>query len=207
MSDLVDATPAYDQPYMTPIQALYHLLVQTGYCNGKQEFARLIRIGGNNVYAYLADPGPREDNDEDARKGRNRSRICPRPETIQGWCWGLRTVTGLAIDVVLKFDGSLELHARGTDSKSKAIKPIRYRTVYRDYDFVEPIAWLTEETALSMEADLIRERNDAIEAETAATGHRSKAAIARERKKIDKQLGRVRERLSEIRRPEQSAAS
>lgn len=195
---VVDADPAYDQARFTPMQALYHLLTQTGYVKSKLEFARLLKINEGNIYAYLADPAPRDDNELDDQQGKNRSRISPRAETLHGWCWALREVTGLAIDVILRYDGKLVIEARGTDARKRVIQAVRYDTVYLEYDFPEPIAWLTLATAQRMYAALAVQRASAMQAEQGTSAGRSRAAMIRERKKIDKQLDRVRERLVQL---------
>jgi hypothetical protein len=182
---------------MTPMQALHHLLHATGYCKSKLDLARLLNIKQGNIYAYLAPPDPREDNDIDHQEERNRSRISPRPGTLHGWCWGIGQVTGLLIEIRLCSDGSLELHVSGTAKDGQPIEPIHYKTVYRSYDFPEPLAWLSLPTARRRYAITANHRTQALAAEQVTTG-RSKAATVRERKRLDKTLEQLRERLTEL---------
>jgi hypothetical protein len=135
------------EPRFTPAQAIYDVLSITGYVKSKRSFARLLNVNEGNVYAYLTDPRPREGDVEDAMRGQNRARISARTDTLHGWCWVISENTGLALEIRLEPNRQFVLIVQGVDSEGRSIRPMRYRTIYHDYDFSEPVGWELPDTA------------------------------------------------------------
>jgi len=85
----------------TPTQALFRVGYLTGWCgDNKREFAELIGVRHDNMYAYLADH-------ESAR------RVRASAETIWAWCRTLERKTGLKLELRLRSGGEAILIVLG----------------------------------------------------------------------------------------------
>lgn len=138
------------EPTLTPMQALYSACMSTGWCDSKQGFARLLRLNTGNVYGYLADPAPREDDAEEQRMGRNRCWIKAQAVLLHGYCWVLSRTTDLECWLTLRSDGGLDLHVEGLTAQGDDASPLLpphgvYHTLYDTYDgFRPPSGWERE---------------------------------------------------------------
>lgn len=142
--DIVYAHTLGASPRLSPVRAFYDVLVRTGYVKNKRDLARLLRLNEGNVYAYLYDPDPRDDNPEDVDAGRNRARIVATSDLLHGWAFAVAASTALRIDVLLLADGDLELLISGNNAQGEPVETFRYHTLHGHYDFSAPRRWEPE---------------------------------------------------------------
>jgi hypothetical protein len=120
MSEPMVATT--EQP-LTPAQAMYDVLANTGYVHQKVDFARIVRINDRNIYSYLGDP------DSDSSRGF----IVASLEKLHGWANAIVRETGIRIEMRLFPEGNLVLIAEGQSKNGHPFGPILYTTVYDRY--------------------------------------------------------------------------
>jgi hypothetical protein len=84
----------------TPTQALFRIGHLTGWCETKREFAEMLGVRQDNMYAYLADNG-------------NKRRVRATAETIWTWCQAITGATGLHLELHLVSDGHARLVVHG----------------------------------------------------------------------------------------------
>jgi hypothetical protein len=154
---------------LSPIQAFYDILCQTGYVRNKKDLARFLRLNEGNVYAYLYDPAPRLGNEADAVQGRNQARIVARPELIQRWAFAVQSVTRLRIDVLLLSDGGLDLLVCGHNAQGEIVSPSRFKTLHGVFDFSPPCRWEHEWEAYRFSADACLSLTQAVPSDSSTT--------------------------------------
>jgi len=142
-------SPSEQPQKLTPMQALYDLMIRHGYVRTKADFASALRINGGNIYAYLGNPEPREGKPEDLAMGRNTTRISASPEILHGWCWAITNTTEMTVAIGLGSDGNILIEASGKDAQGRKIPRVTYVTTYGEFDFRPPSHWGDEWEAQS----------------------------------------------------------
>jgi hypothetical protein len=108
---------------MTPLRAIYDLLVLHGYVDNQTQFTDLLRIGKTNVSSYMASKD-------------KPYRVSPRLDTLALWCWVISTHTNIRLQMIVDgatLDLSVEVTGYSKDGKpiDRAVIPTNFSSTFK----------------------------------------------------------------------------